>query len=149
MRFMRTICGWLALLAFTICATDLRAAEQDLAVRAQLIWGSDEHKPSDPNIKMVDAKLAETLRNVLKWKNYYECSSVKLNVAMSKAEKVRVSDKCEIEVTNLGKGSAEIKLYGKGKLVSTRKLVIGSEPLVVGGPDKNDTAWFVVVTKAK
>ena len=58
-----------------------------------------------------------------------------------------MSDQCEIEVQSLGNASVELKLYGQGKMVvrKTQKIKAG-ELLVLAGDDKNDTAWFVVLS---
>jgi hypothetical protein len=42
-----------------------------------------------------------------------------------------------------------VKLYGKGKLTVRKTQKINrSELLVLAGDDKNDTAWFVVLSLA-
>ena len=59
-----------------------------------------------------------------------------------------MSDDCEIEVQNLGNSSIEVKLYGKGKLaVRKTQKISPSELLVLAGDDKDDTAWFVVLSQ--
>ena len=61
-----------------------------------------------------------------------------------------MSDHCEIEVDNFGNSSIEVKLYGKGKMVvkKTQKIKPG-ELLIFAGDDKNDTAWFVVLSQTE
>ena len=125
------------------------AAADELAVQARLVWGSNDQKPAEPTYKEVDPKLAETLRKVLKWKNYYECSRTNTSVALNQTKKIRISAKCELELTYLGQSRAQTKLFGKGTVVDQRTQQISYEPLILGGPDKNDTAWFVVITKVK
>jgi hypothetical protein len=39
------------------------------------------------------------------------------------------------------------KLFGEGKAIVERKLSVASkEPIVLGGHDKDKTAWFVVLS---
>ena len=127
----------------------LAAAAEELTVQARLVWGSNDQKPKEASYKEVDPKLAETLRRVLKWKNYYECNRTNLSVALNQTKKVKISAKCELEITYLGQSRAETKLFGKGEVVDKRVQQISHEPLILGGPDKNDTAWFVVISKVK
>ena len=116
-------------------------------LRAQLVWGTNNDKPDDPKLKEVDQQVKDKLRGVFKWKNYFEVNRQSFTAIASAPKKVRMSDLCEIEVQNLGNSSVELKLYGKGKMVvrKTQKIKSG-ELLVLAGDDKNDTAWFVVLS---
>ncbi len=154
MRILTTVSAafsiFLALFFVAVCRLNAAApAPDDINVQARLVWGSNDQKPKEPDYKEVDPKLAETLRKVLKWKNYYECSRTNMNVALNQTKRVRVSAKCEFEMTYLGGSRAQTKLLGKGTVVDQRTQQISYEPLILGGPDKNDTAWFVIITKTK
>ena|SRR5258708_4441913 len=148
-RYLRVAFICFVALAFLPDVRLHAAAPEELAVQARLVWGSNDQKPKEPSYKEVDPKLAEILRKVLKWKNYYECSRTNMNVGLNQTKKIRVSAKCELELTYLGQSRAQTKLLGKGEVVDQRTQQISYEPLILGGPDKNDTAWFVVITKAK
>jgi len=89
----------------------------------------------------------EKLRGVFKWKNYFEVNRQDFTVTATGPKKVKMSDLCEVQVQNLGNSSVELKLYGQGKMVvrKTQKIKAG-ELLVLAGDDKNDTAWFVVLS---
>jgi len=132
---------------FLAYACAVRSATADLNLRAQLVWGTNNDKPDDPKLTEVDQQVKEKLRGVFKWKNYFEVNRQSFTVIASAPKKVRMSDLCEIEVQNLGNSSVELKLYGKGKMVvrKTQKIKSG-ELLVLAGDDKNDTAWFVVLS---
>ena len=132
------------------CASSLlsRCGSADLNLLAQLVWGTNNEKPGDPKLKEVDPGVAEKLRKVFKWKNYFEVKRQKFTVAVGSPKKVKMSDDCEIEVQNLGNSSIEVKLYGKGKLaVRKTQKISSSELLVLAGDDKDDTAWFVVLSR--
>src|SRR5256885_7480411 len=135
---------------FFACSCLLRSGSTDLKLRAQLVWGTNNDKPDDPKLKEVDQQVKDKLRGVFKWKNYFEVNRQSFTVIASAPKKVRMSDLCEIEVQNLGNSSVELKLYGKGKMVvrKTQKIKSG-ELLVLAGDDKNDTAWFVVLSLAE
>ena len=132
------------------CASSFvgRAGSTDLSLQAQLVWGTNKEKPDDPKLKEVDPSVAEKLRKVFKWKNYFEVNRQHFTVPVGSPKKVKMSDDCEIEVQNLGNSSIEVKLYGKGKLAvrKTQKISPG-ELLVLAGDDKDDTAWFVVLSQ--
>ncbi|HYT60118.1 MAG TPA: hypothetical protein VEL06_08095 [Haliangiales bacterium] len=137
-----------ATVVFLVYSCTLRSAPPDLNLQAQLVWGTDNDKPDDPKLKDVDPKVKEKLRGVFKWKNYFEVNRQNFTVTASTPKKIRMSDHCEIEVQNLGNASIEVKLYGQGKLVVRKTQKIKpSELLVLAGDDKNDTAWFVVLSE--
>ena len=125
-----------------------RSGSTDLNLQAQLVWGTNKEKPDDPNLKEVDPGVAEKLRKVFKWRNYFEVKRQNFTVPVGSPKKVKMSDDCEIEVQNLGNSSIEVKLYGRGKLaVRKTQKISPSELLVLAGDDKDDTAWFVVLSQ--
>ena len=133
--------------ALLVCSLTLCSAPADLNLQAQLVWGTNNEKPDDPKLKDVDPQVKDKLRGVFKWKNYFEVNRQDFTLTASAPRKVKMSDLCEIEVQNLGNSSVELKLYGKGKMVvrKTQRIKSG-ELLVLAGDDKNDTAWFVVLS---
>jgi hypothetical protein len=133
----------------------------DCKLKAQLIWGTDEEKPDDPNLREVDSKLADKLRRVFKWKNYFEVTNQ--NITLTPAGKTfSMSPKCKIELKKIEGDSKkgeepiiEVKFYGEGKLVTTKrqpiKLLQRGEYSIFAGDDKekNGNAWFVVLSLAE
>jgi len=129
------------------CITLVNSASTELNLSAQLIWGTNNEKPDDPRLKEITPEVGEKLRGVFKWKNYFEVNRQNFKVNSPATKKVKMSEHCEIEVQNLGSSVVEVKLYGKGKLVVKKRQVFKTgELLVLAGDDKNDTAWFVVLT---
>jgi hypothetical protein len=130
------------------CSVLVRSGSAELNLQAQLVWGTNKEKPDDPKLKEVDLSVAEKLRKVFKWKNYFEVKRQNLTVAPGTPKKIKMSDECEIEVQNLGNASIEVKLYGKGKLaVRKTQKISPNELLVLAGDDKDDTAWFLVLSQ--
>jgi trehalose-6-phosphatase len=126
------------------------ASPPELKLLAQLVWGTNSDKLNDPKLKEVEGSVVEKLRKVFKWNNYFEVSRQTFTALAGTPRKIRMSDRCEIEVQNLGNSSIEVKLYGKGKLtVRKTQRINPSELLVLAGDDKNDTAWFVVLSQAE
>jgi len=131
---------------FALGMTSLLAAEpKEQKLQAKLIWGTDEAKPNDPKIKPVDSKLKENFTGIFKWKYYFEVNQKHFSVAPEVVEKVKISDKCDIEVRNEGHGMFEVRLYGEGKCQRKVRQAIPPNGLVIAGDDKNSTAWFVVL----
>ncbi len=124
------------------------AVAAELPLHIQLIWGTNGEKPKEgPPLKDVDAKLKERLTAVFKWQHYYEVHQTNITVAEKQVRKVKIDKPCDIEIHNLGNSLIEVKLFGKGEKVFTSKAPLkDKEPVVLAGPDKNDTAWFVVLT---
>lgn len=138
------------LLLFLATGSTALAAAPEMNLKAQLVWGTDGGKPKDQTLKDLDQKTKERLKKVFKWKDYFEVDQQGFKVATASKKRVRMSSKCEIEVENLGSSTVEVKLYGEGKMVVRRKEALPEgELLVMAGEDKNDTAWFVVLSVAK
>lgn len=137
----------LCFLALTLTLDIAQASASEVKFQAILIWGTNSDKPSDPKLKEVDANFVEKLKKIFKWNHYFEVNRHSASVADTKSEKFKLSEKCEVEIKNLGKAMIEVKLYGEGKLVRkvTHPMPPG-ESLVLAGDDKNDTAWFILIT---
>jgi len=124
------------------------AAPVELKLQAQLVWGTNEKVSAEAGFKEVDSSLQARLRNVFKWQTYYEITRKGFSVPAAKPQTVKLSDDCTIEVKQLATNRIEVKLLGKGRPVVTRTLELRpATPLVIGGDDKNNTAWFVVITQ--
>lgn len=120
----------------------------DFKMQAQLVWGTNEEKPDKPNLKKVDLRLGEKLGSVFKWKHYFEMNRNSFAIQANGSQTVKLSDGCSLEVKHLGESNFEVKLMGKGKpVVTKRQSIAKGETAVLAGDDKNDTAWFVVVTQ--
>ncbi len=141
----------LALVLYGVGQVGAQAAPDELNLQSQLIWATDGGKPKDkPELKDVDSATKDKLKGVFKWKDYFEVEHQEFKVPMSSKKRVRMSLKCEVEVENLGGASVEVKLFGEGKLVVRKKQVIKPGELVVlAGDDKNNTAWFVILTRLR
>jgi hypothetical protein len=116
-------------------------------VQAVLVWGTNESKPAGKPLKELDAKLRERLANIFKWQNYFEVSRKTAGVTPSKPQTVKLSDDCSVDIKILPENQAEVKLIGKGKTIVTRRHSLTKpDALVLAGDDKNNTAWFVVLS---
>jgi hypothetical protein len=141
--------GWVFIaVALSFCGVS-RAVAGDLKFEAQLVWGTDDSKPPEgKSYKPVEPQIGERLSRLLKWKNYFEVRRMAFAVAPGTTTKAAVSQKCEVDVKDLGKGMVEVVFFGKGKEVARQKQSLPKgEMLVLGGDAPNATAWLVALRR--
>jgi len=137
---------WFLLLLFACAAVELRA--EDINIEALLIWGTNADQSPDAAHKPVDKVTAEKLRNVFKWKNYFLVNKQNVVIPSRSTKQIQLSKQCAIEITELPGPKVEVKLIGDHKPVNkTVKPLSKGERFVIAGDDKNETAWFVVITQ--
>jgi hypothetical protein len=147
---------WLAaglVLALALAAPAVRA--MDLKLRGQLIWGTNDPKPKDGDCTDVDSALKARLSRVFKWQNYFQIKALDILVPPGDAKRVRMSDKCELELKLVDDFTLEVKLFGEGKLVKTVRQSVqtlrqGELSILAGdSKDRFGDAWFVVLSLPK
>lgn len=144
-RRLLPVFACLALLAAPpLSAPAAEPAETRLGI--DLIWGTHGEAPAGKEFKGIPPDLERRLGRIFKWKRYFSIEHKELAVAPGKTAKVDMSKECRIEVSKPGGEEYEIHLFGKGQLVvKKRQRIVPGEAVVLGGDDKNDNAWFVVV----
>lgn len=137
---------WLIILTLLASLSSAQAA--DIKLEIQLIWGCNDAQSPNPNHKPVDDELAKRLSKVFKWKHYFLVRKLDETVTSRATKRIKVSTKSEIEITEMEGPSVEVKLFGEGKLInkSVKQLQKG-EHFVLAGEDKNETAWFILITQ--
>lgn len=148
--------GTFGRIALVICLASFLgmagARAGDLELRAQLIWGTDEARPKDNKVKDLDEGLRKKLCRVFKWKNYFEISEQKVTLSSNETKRIKMSDKCELEIHYIDDETIEVKFFGEKRLTKTIRQPIKAlrqgELGVIGGDDKEkyDDAWFVVLS---
>lgn len=122
----------------------------DIKVEAVLVWGTNGEKPKDGNLKVADKVTTEKLAKVFKWKNYYEVSRKSASIPSRSSSKLGVSKDCEVEITELEGAKVAYRLIGKGNPVNKTVVALTKgESFVIAGEDKNETAWFIVITETE
>jgi hypothetical protein len=143
----------LAVVLFAGGAAQLQAA--DLNLKALLIWGTDDQKPKDATFKEVEPELKKKLVGVFKWKNYFEITQKTITLSPKEPKKLRMSPKCELEISFADQANLDIKLFGEGRWTKTIrqnvKALLRGELAVLAGDDKDryGDAWFVVISTDK
>src|SRR5437764_3184134 len=95
-----------------------RAQAADLKFEAQLIWGTNEKESPNPKHKPVSPEMRKKLESLAnKWANYFVVTNTSFTVPVNGAKRVPLSEKCAIEVKDLGHSAIEVSHFGKGKEV--------------------------------
>jgi hypothetical protein len=122
------------------------ASAADMKLEAKLIWATNDQNSPDPKHKPASPELAQWLEKHYAWKHYFLVERTNSVIAEGVTGKFVMSDKCTVEVKNLGKNVVGANLIGEGKSYS--KITLGLPPgesLGLAGDSRNDTAWFVVL----
>ena len=131
-----------------LAGTTVETLAANLKLEAKLIWGTDDEKSPNPDHKEVDPATREKLRKVFKWKNYFVVNRVVKEVPSRSSNQFKLSPDCTIEIKELEGPKVEVKLIGKGKEVHKTTLTISKgQSVVYSGDDKNQSAWFVIITE--
>lgn len=150
--------GWLCrlwLVLATLAVTVPGAEAMEIKLRAQLVWGTNDEQPKSGDAREVGTKLKEKLGRVFKWKNYFLIKDQSCTVKSGEARRVKMSDKCEIELQVVDDFTLEVRLFGEGTLLKTVRQPLQAlrqgELAVLAGDSKerHGDAWFVVLSAPK
>ena len=123
-------------------------SHKELKLEARLIAGTNEEKAATAKQTAVEADLTRTLRKIFKWKNYFEDNRQATTIPFNAKKKIKLNADTELEVTNLGGDRIEVSLQLCGTPVTKSiRALPEKEWLTLGGADKNNTAWFVVLRR--
>jgi len=130
----------------SLCA----AAAADLKYQIVLAWATDDPKPpAGKDYKPLEPDLRRQVK-ALKWKHFFEVRRIDFSLQPNASKKVAISDKCELDIKDLGNSMVEVVVIGKGKEVAKvkQKLPKG-EILVPGGDSPNETAWLAILKRVE
>ena len=130
-------------------ASGVRAHAEDMKLEVQLLWGTNDDQSPDKTHQPVDPDIKKRLKDLpLKWNNYFLVNRKRFDVPPSATKKEPLSEKCSIEVKNLGNDSIEVTQFGKGQQVwkGTQALPKGKF-LFLGGKAPNATSWLVILKR--
>jgi hypothetical protein len=137
------LCPLAALLCSVAAVTSAHAA--DIKLEAKLVWGANDEK-GDGKCKPVGSDLASKLHGMFKWKSYFEITNQATSIALNKTSELKMSDRCTIQIKNLGDSRIEVNCIGEGKQVCKGAYTLNPPTwLVLGGSATNDTAWFIAL----
>jgi hypothetical protein len=133
-----------------LSAGNLATQAADMKFEAQLIWGTNEKESPDPKHKPIAPDIKKKLEGLtLKWANWFVVNKQTFSVPAGGTKRVALSEKCDIEVKDLGHFNIEVTHYGKGKEVWKGAQVLGKGEIfpVLGGNAPNATAWLMVLKR--
>lgn len=146
-----TCLAWLAILTLVSWPAKSLAQSAGSKFEAQLIWATNDSKSPDPRHKPATPETLERLKELpLKWSHYFEVNRRQFSLAVNEGKRIGMSEKCDIEVRNLGNSNVEVALFGRGeKVVKRTQPLPAGEILVLGGNAPNATAWLVILKRIK
>jgi hypothetical protein len=141
--------GFLAGLLFVPLAVQSSPAGE-MQFQVHLVWATDDPKPPEgKDYKPLEPEIRKQIK-ALKWKNYFEVRRIDFSVAPATSRKVSISDKCSVEIKDLGNSNLEVVLIGKGKEVARVKQILRKgEILVPAGDAPNETAWLAILKRVE
>jgi hypothetical protein len=135
-----------SILIFGLLMAVMSAGAADMKIEAKLIWGSNDPADTIKHKLVQDPKLNADLHRIFKWSNYYEITNQTVLVAQNKSTVLQMSQKCKLDVKNLGSSRVSVNCIGNGKPVSKGEHSLApGKWFTLAGNDKNNTAWFVVM----
>jgi hypothetical protein len=122
-----------------------------MKIEVQLLWSTDDATSPNPKHKPAEADIEKKLKALpLKWKNYFLVKRMTMDVPSLDSKTEALSEKCSVEVKDLGKSMVEVSYFGKNKKVEKRKQAFPKgEMLVYGGNAPGTNAWFVVLKRVE
>jgi len=122
----------------------------EMQFQVHLVWATDDPKPPQgKDYKPLEPEIRKQIK-ALKWKNYFEVRHIDFSLSPATSKKVSISDKCSIEIKDLGNSNLEVVLIGKGKEVARVKQVLRKgEILVPAGDAPNETAWLAILGRVE
>jgi hypothetical protein len=139
---------WPVIAAVMLALSSPAVLASIIKIEAKLIWATDEAKSPNPNHTPVDPATVERLRKTFKWKNYFVVNKLVKEIPSRESQRFELSKKCTIEIKELEGPRVEVTLIGDGKPVHRAvKPLNKGESFVYSGDDKNETAWFVIITE--
>lgn len=140
--------AFIVALLFLLSLVVPAATAGEMQFQVHLVWATDDAKPPPgKTYKPVEPEIRKQIK-ALKWKNYFEVRHIDFAVSSGSKKSVAISDKCSLEVKDLGNSNLEVVLLGKGKEVARVKQALRKgEILVPAGDAPNETAWLAILQR--
>jgi len=134
---------------FAATAQPASTPKPDKKIEVQLLWGTDSATSPNKNHKQVGLDVQKRLKTLpLRWSHYFLVTNVTLSVPRGKSAKAPISEKCAVEVRDLGQHNVEVSYFGKDKKVEKRTQALPrGEMLFYGGNAPGTNAWLVVLKR--
>ncbi len=120
-----------------------------LAYHVQLVRASNEVQPPEPARAVIGPKLAQHLRPVFSWTNYWEIARQQVFVSSGQKAKLRLSPQREVEIDLTTGGKRTVVAFSNDEVVSRVTRPLGDSMTIIGGDRDRQTAWFIIVRRDK
>lgn len=131
-------------LVLTVSCSD---NSERLAYHVQLVRASNEVQPPEPGRTAIGPKLAQHLRPVFSWTNYWEVARKEVFLSSGQRARLQLSPQRRVEIDLTTKGKRTVVAFSKDQAVSLVTRPIGESMTIIGGDRDNQTAWFIIVRR--
>lgn len=115
-------------------------------VYVQVIWGTDQIKPTGTSYREIGPKLSGRLSPVFKWKHYWETERKAVTLDPARVTRIQLANQRVLELERLKSGETEVRLFRKSGLVSkTRSTLKNGCMAILGGEKESKDSFFIVV----
>jgi hypothetical protein len=132
-----------------VCVLTASAYAADTTARTtyyvQVIWGTDQPKPSGTDYREIGPKLGAKLSPVFRWKHYWETERRKVQLEPAKVTRLPLAQQRSVEIERLKSGDIEVRLYRRSGLVTKTRQSCNDRMAILGGEDSQRDSFFVVV----
>ena len=127
----------------------LKAEAAGQKIEVQLVWGTTNQVSPNVKHKEVGPELKKKLQELpFKWTHYFEIKRMDVDVPAGDVAKGPLSEKCRLEIKDVGRSNVQVLLFGKGEQVINRTQALPKgQTLIVGGNAPGATSWFVVLRR--
>jgi hypothetical protein len=113
----------------------------------QLVCGSDSTTPPSPQAKLVGQKLDQRLRDVFRWKNYWEVRRESVSLKTGGSVRRRITPERDVEIDLPTDHNMTISMYLDGKLTRKRQQSVDAAFYIAGGDTSASDSWFIIVRR--
>jgi hypothetical protein len=127
----------------------VRGADMEkITYHARLIRASNDSTPPEPKAKLVGPKVALLLRPFA-WSNYWEIARHEIKADPGQKTRAHLNADREIEIDLTKKDRPKLTVFHKGEPIASTIPPVGPAVSVVGGDRDKNTAWFIIVKRAR
>lgn len=123
------------------------AAHPSNTFYVQLIRGTNQEDPPQPDSRRVGIKVARHLHAALNWRNYWEIKRQQVAVCCGNRARVCLSKDRAVEIDLSNRKCRRVTAFENGKVVERTVRPMGEGMTVIGGERAPDSAWFIVVRR--
>ena len=123
------------------------AAVQPVTYYLQLVRGSDSEAPPSPQARAIGQKLDQRLRNIFRWKNYWEIKRETATIRSGAAVRTKLSADREVEIAWHTPHAVTVSIYTHGKVTRRRTQSIDTAFSIAGGDSDASQSWFIIVRR--